>query len=115
MLLCGLAFVTAVIIIVMCLWNWLVPELFNGPVIDFWKAAGILLLAKILFGFDKGHGRCSKCVGGKGPGSWKNRMKEKWNEKMAHLSPEEKEKIKNKWKECWWGDGRHEANDSTIK
>ncbi len=108
MVICGIAFVTAVIFVVMYLWNWLVPELFNGPHIDFCKAAGILLLSKILFGFGKGH--CGKCGGNRGPGAmWKNKMREKWNEKMSHLSSEEKEKMKSKWQQCWWGDHHQSA------
>lgn len=113
MVICGIAFVTAVIFVVMSLWNWLVPELFNGPVINFCQAAGILLLSKILFGFGKGKGRCNKCGGGHGPGAmWKNKMREKWSEKMSHLSPEEKEKMKNKWQQCWWGDDQHKSTET---
>ena len=36
--------------VVMYLWNWLIPDLFNGPVITFWQAFGLILLSKILFG-----------------------------------------------------------------
>ncbi len=32
----------------MSLWNWLVPELFHGPIITFWQTAGLFLLSKIL-------------------------------------------------------------------
>jgi hypothetical protein len=31
------------------LWNWLVPELFNGPTINLLQALGINLLLNILF------------------------------------------------------------------
>ena len=31
------------------LWNWLMPTLFNLPVITFWQALGLNLLAGILF------------------------------------------------------------------
>jgi hypothetical protein len=33
----------------MLLWNWLLPDLFNLPVIGFWQAVGITLLANLLF------------------------------------------------------------------
>lgn len=33
----------------MLLWNWLMPELFNLPQIDFWQAVGLQLLATLLF------------------------------------------------------------------
>ena len=34
---------------VMWLWNWLVPELFSGPVLSYWQTLGLLVLSKILF------------------------------------------------------------------
>jgi len=34
---------------VMLLWNWLMPELFNLPIITFWQAIGLNLLCTILF------------------------------------------------------------------
>ena len=30
------------------LWNWLIPELFNGPTLTFWQAAGLELLSCLL-------------------------------------------------------------------
>jgi hypothetical protein len=36
---------------VMWLWNWLMPELFGLPTLTFWKAIGVVFLAKLLFGF----------------------------------------------------------------
>jgi hypothetical protein len=39
--LCGL--------VVMLLWNWLMPEIFGLPAIDYWKAWGLLVLSWILF------------------------------------------------------------------
>jgi len=35
--------------VIMFLWNELIPTLFNGPLISFWQALGLLLLSKILF------------------------------------------------------------------
>lgn len=52
---------------VMHLWNWLVPGLFHGPVIVFWQAVGLIVLARLLVGFGRG--------GGCGPfGGWRGRM-----------------------------------------
>ena len=31
------------------LWNWLVPELFSGPVVTYWQALGLMLLSGFLF------------------------------------------------------------------
>lgn len=44
----GIGFVIGVIFGVQALWNWLVPELFNGPVLTYWQTAGLFLLSKIL-------------------------------------------------------------------
>lgn len=45
----GLAFVAFAIWLTMTLWNWLIPDLFNGPVVNYWQTAGLFILAKILF------------------------------------------------------------------
>ena len=89
-LLCILA-VLAVGTVIMFLWNWLVPPLFNGPEIGFWQALGLFILAKLIFGF--GGGRCRKG----GPYAWKHR----YYEKLASMTPEERERFKEKMKEKW--------------
>ncbi len=83
-----LIFVPLFIFGTMYLWNWLVPELFHGPIINFWQTLGLVALCKILFGgFGKGHhGRHN---------NWKQRMKEK----MGDMSPEEKEQFKQRLKD----------------
>lgn len=60
----GVAFVFLVIWVVMVLWNWLIPSLFNGPVLTYWQTAGLFLLSKILLtgiaprgGHDKSHNK----------------------------------------------------------
>jgi len=45
---------------VMWLWNWLVPDLFHGPVIGYWQAYGIYLLCDILFKFKSSSSSSSK-------------------------------------------------------
>jgi hypothetical protein len=79
-------------LIVKSLWNLLIPVLFNGPVITFWQAVGIFILSKILlhtFGFGHhGHGWSKRNYW-----HWKSRMEEK----MASMTPEEREKFKDEW------------------
>ena len=41
--------------IVLLLWNWLMPELFDLKTITYWQGFGLVLLAKILFGGFGGH------------------------------------------------------------
>ena len=36
--------------VIMWLWNWLMPELFELPALTYWQAVGIFILFKILFG-----------------------------------------------------------------
>jgi hypothetical protein len=36
--------------VVMLLWNALLPQIFSLPVINYWQAVGLMLLARILFG-----------------------------------------------------------------
>ncbi len=89
----GAACVTALGFGVMLLWNWLVPELFHGPVITFWQALGLFILCKLLFGgFMKDNDKKN---------SWKRRKWERMQAKMEHMSPEEKEKLKSHFDRCW--------------
>ena len=74
--------------VVMLLWNAILPSLLGVNHISFLESAGLLLLSKILFGGFHG----GRCGGEHGP--WKQKMKEKWNT----MTPEERDKFKNEWK-----------------
>lgn len=89
----AIVFIFAIGWITMILWNWLVPELFNGPIISYWQAMGLLLLSKILtWGFSKGyHYRRDNTP------YWKKRF----TDKFASLEPSEREAFKQKMKEKW--------------
>ena len=67
--------------VVMLLWNALVPEIFGGTRITWIQALGLLLLARILAG-GRGHG------GFRGRRRWR----ERWEHKVADMSPEQREK-----------------------
>ncbi|HUW93986.1 MAG TPA: hypothetical protein VMV74_12535 [Bacteroidales bacterium] len=70
----GIGFMILVVFGVQALWNWLIPELFNGPVLSFWQTAGLLLLSKILLtGVAPGH-----------QNSGKKEWKRKYHEKYIH-------------------------------
>lgn len=69
--------------IIMWLWNWLMPELFDLPHINYWQAVGLFILAKIIFGgfgsgsssgSSKHKGKHNKCESGKK----KNKDFSKW-------------------------------------
>ncbi|MBL7891710.1 MAG: hypothetical protein JNL63_03705 [Bacteroidia bacterium] len=76
--------------IMMSLWNWLVPALFSGPHITFIQAFGLFILSKMLFGGFKGRWGGGHCGCGHGGHRWKQRMEEK----MSKLTPEEREKFR---------------------
>jgi hypothetical protein len=44
----GVGFIIGVIFGVQALWNWLIPELFHGPELNFWQTVGLFFLSKIL-------------------------------------------------------------------
>ena len=84
----GTAAVFLMGLIVMNLWNAILPAVIHVSAITFWQAVGILLLSKILFGgFRGGWG------GGRGR-QWKERMNNKWQQ----MTPEEKDRFKQEWR-----------------
>ena len=74
---------------VMVLWNALIPDLFKGPPITFWQAVGLLALSHILL---RGWGRWRYANG------WRHdRWRRKFDEKLAAMAPEEREKFREEW------------------
>jgi len=72
--------------LVMLLWNALVPELFNGPVLSYWQTAGVFLLSKILLsGF--GGGGSKKHSDSKS--KWKSKYQSKYHKHAGCCGEEE--------------------------
>lgn len=69
----GLGFVAFAVWLTMILWNWLVPELFSGPLIGYWQTAGLFILSKILF-----TGISPKSHSQKPDHAWKERFMKKY-------------------------------------
>jgi hypothetical protein len=79
-------------LIVKALWNALIPQLFNGPSLGFWQAVGLLLLSHLLL-----HG------GMLGFGWHRERWRRRFEEKLAAMAPEERDKFKAEWnRRCSW-------------
>ena len=78
--------------LVMHLWNWLLPPLFGWRQVTFWQAFGLLALCRILFGGLGGHGS-----GRSGRSNFRSRMKER----CAHMTPEERERLRQSWQGRW--------------
>jgi Ca2+/H+ antiporter, TMEM165/GDT1 family len=101
-------FVAAVVVfgaIVMGLWNAILPNVLGVKAITFLQALGILLLSKILFGSFGHRGGWNR-----GRYQWKKRMQEK----LAAMSPEDKEKFKQEWRRrC--GHSWHMSEENTTE
>jgi ABC-type multidrug transport system fused ATPase/permease subunit len=81
--------VTVFGLIVMLLWNALIPDLFNGPSLTFWQALGLVVLSHILLR-GSGHWRYSN--------GWRHEhWRRKFEQKLAAMTPEEREKFKEEW------------------
>ena len=77
--------------LVMLLWNWLVPELFSGPVLTYWQTLGLLVLSKILFSGIGGGSKSSRS-GHSHDHRWKksDKWKKKFEEKMNGMADDKK-------------------------
>src|SRR5262252_15690 len=69
-------------LVVMLLWNSLMPALFALPMSGRGQSVGLLLLSRSLFGGLRGHGRAHW--------GWRRRMMHRW----AKMTPEEREKFR---------------------
>ncbi|MDR2632607.1 MAG: hypothetical protein LBC51_03170 [Treponema sp.] len=80
-----LALIAASAACMLLLWNALMPDIFGLPVLNYWQAAGLLVLCRILFG---GIGLGHFIPGGKGRdhGHYGNKLREKW----MHMTEEER-------------------------
>ncbi len=85
--------------VIMLLWNWLMPYLFDARIINYWQALGLLVLCKILFGGIRKGGWNQRNY------NYKDYWKKGMEERMKSMTPEEREKFKkdfyekckNKW------------------
>jgi len=92
-ILLGTLFVAVMGFVTMRLWNWLVPELFHGPVITFWQTIGLLLLTRLLTGFRGGGARQGF---GRKWQQHKNDWKQRMESRMAGMTPEDQERFRQK-------------------
>ena len=90
--------------VTMSLWNWLIPVIFGLPLISFWQAVGLLILAKILFG---GFGRGGRHGGRR---HWRGRMKRRW----MNMSPEQRAEYKESFQYGYCAPGAETKTEETI-
>jgi membrane protein implicated in regulation of membrane protease activity len=92
-------------LVVMLLWNALVPDIFHGGSLTYVQALGLLILSHILL---------------RGWSPWRHRngwRREHWRkrfeEKLAAMAPEEREKFREEWgHRCGWHSGTGEESKS---
>jgi len=106
----GIVFVIVIVTLIgfvtMGLWNWLVPELFHGPVITFWQALGLFILSKILLtGFVKKNHQ--------GP-PWRHYWKDKWGKMTPEDRDRFKQRIQDKWCRDWDRRSGKDSGDSNV-
>jgi hypothetical protein len=75
----GLLAVALLGLVVMSLWNWLLPTIFGIRSVSYWQALGLLVLSRILLGGFHRHHRA--------PFRHRRRMFERWE----RMTPEERE------------------------
>ena len=80
------AFLAVVSLVVMLLWNNILPQVIHVEAINLWQAAGIFILCKLLFGFGR--------MGGMGRD--KMRFKQQMAERVKTMTPEERERFKSR-------------------
>lgn len=89
-------------LIVMGLWNAILPVVLGVKAISFSQALGILVLSKILFGGFGGRGW-------RGSPAWKQKMKQRFD----NMTPEQREQFKAEWKNrCGGRWGRFEKTEA---
>lgn len=77
-------------LIVMLLWNAILPAAVHASTINYWQATGLFILSRILFGSFRGRPR------GGGPGMFRGGPE--WREKWKNMSDEERMKFREEWR-----------------
>ncbi len=86
-------------LVVMLLWNALIPEIFGGPAVTYAQALGLLVLSHILLrGWSPWRHR----------NGWRrDRWRKRFEEKLAAMAPEERERFREEWRRhCGWDPGQ---------
>jgi hypothetical protein len=108
-------------LIVMLLWNALIPVLFHGPELGYWQAVGLLVLVRVLVGIRGRRGlmhgiwhwkkwgppwmwrkrgwSINDAMQGPGNSNMCGPWGGEWWKKWQEMSPEERQQAKEDWKQ----------------
>lgn len=78
-------------LVVMFLWNAILPQAVHASTINYWQALGLLVLCRILFGSFRGRHRDRRPDMFRGGGS-------PWRQKWMNMNDEERAKFREEWK-----------------
>jgi hypothetical protein len=78
-------------LIIMLLWNAILPAALHASRINYWQAMGLLILCRILFGSFRGRPR------GHRPDMFRGGPP--WRQKWMNMSDEERAKFREEWKQ----------------
>ena len=79
-------------LIVMLLWNAILPAAVHASRLNYWQATGLLILCRILFGSFRGR------PGGNRPDMFRRGPGPAWREKWKNMSDEDRVKFREEWK-----------------
>jgi hypothetical protein len=79
-------------LIVMFLWNAILPAATHASSINYWQATGLFILCRILFGGFRGR------PGGNRPDMFRKGPGPAWREKWKNMTDEERVKFREEWK-----------------
>jgi len=88
-------------LIVMLLWNAILPTAIHASTINYWQALGLLILCKILFGGFRGRPRDRRNE------MWRGRSLQ-WREKWKNMNDEERAKFREEWRHRCGKPGRND-------
>lgn len=106
-ILAAAAFVLVFSLIVMLLWNWLIPDIFKGPSISYLQSIGLIILSQILL---RGFGRGFRHSHRERYAYWRKRFEEK----LDKMTPEEREEYMKRCRGPWYHESWKKEDDKST-
>lgn len=101
------AFILVFSLIVMLLWNWLIPDIFKGPSITYLQSIGLIILSQILL---RGFGRGFRHSHRERYAFWRK----SFEEKLEKMTPEEREEFMKRCRGPWYHGSWNKEDDKSA-